>query len=257
MSAMKYVRVLHQNQPFWGILDEDLVHLLDQAPYCAGKPNGNNVRLDSVRLLAPCEPRKIVAVGKNYLDHVKELAGDSDVPQNPILFLKPSSAIIGPRDSIRLPSCDISSRIDYEGELALVISKTASHIRASDAHAHILGYTCFNDVTARDIQQQDGQWTRAKGFDTFAPTGPWLVPDLDASDLALTTTVNDRIRQQARTSDQIWPVFELLEFISRMMTLEAGDLVTTGTPSGIGPIYSGDIVSIQIEGIGTLTNLAQ
>lgn len=234
--------------------NESVVNLLDGPPYSGGKSIGVKTYLAECVLLAPCESGKIVAVGKNYRDHVKELVNDTGLPDNPILFIKPSNTVIGPKEPILLPPSEISRRIDYEGELAFVIGKTAKNVSAADAMDYIFGYTCLNDVTARDIQQKDGQWTRAKSFDTFAPIGPWIETEINPDNLAVTTTLNGEVRQQGRTSKLIWPVCELVEFISHMMTLMAGDIVTTGTPSGIGQMKDGDLVCIEIEGIGKLEN---
>jgi len=207
--------------------------------------------IDEVSLLAPSRPSKIVCVGLNYTEHARELK--MDLPSEPILFLKPPSAVINPGDKIIMP--EMSSRVDYEGELGVVIGKRCRNIRAGDAQDHILGYTCFNDVTARDLQQKDGQWTRAKSFDTFAPFGPGIAV-IDPGSARIQTRVNGNIRQSSNTSDLIFNVFELVEFISRVMTLEVGDVIATGTPPGVGPLQSGDMVEVEIEGIGVLRNPA-
>ncbi len=249
---MQYVRVSYRGQSAWGILEPASVRLLSRAPYLGGEPAGTIVPLADYQLLAPCEPSKIVAVGKNYYDHIREF--DNAVPDTPILFIKPSTSVLAPGQPIILPEHNLSRQVDYEGELALVIGKTAHHIRAEDAAAYICGYTCLNDVTARDLQKKDGQWTRAKGFDTFAPIGPALATDLDLASLTITTRLNDHIVQHAPISDLIWSVSELLAFITRVMTLLPGDVVTTGTPAGVGPLKAGDVVSVKINGIGTLSN---
>ncbi len=206
--------------------------------------------LGSVRLLAPVEPSKVVAVGLNYRDHAQELG--QAIPDEPLLFLKPSTTVIGPGDPIRLPPQ--SSRVDYEAELAIVIGKTAKGVTASQAKDHILGFTCLNDVTARDLQVKDGQWTRAKSFDTFCPLGPWVETDLNPADLGIELFVNSERRQQSRTSNLIFDPCRLVEFISGIMTLLPGDVIATGTPSGIGPLNPGDVVEVRIEGIGSLVN---
>jgi len=207
--------------------------------------------LERVRLLAPCEPSKIVALGRNYRDHAAELG--HDVPAEPLIFLKPPSAVIGPQETIRLPA--MSARVDYEGELVVVMGRRAYRLREDeDPLAYVLGYTCGNDVTARDLQQRDGQFARAKGFDTFAPIGPVIATDLDPADLWIETRVNGRVRQRARTRDLVFPVPALLRFISQVMTLLPGDLIFTGTPAGVGPLADGDVVEVEIEGIGTLRN---
>lgn len=249
---MQYVRVRYQGQPSWGQLRQDQIQLLSAAPYAGGTLTGIVLALAATPLLAPCEPSKIVAVGKNYHDHIQEF--DSKIPESPILFIKPSTAICDPGQAIILPDPGLSQRIDYEGELALVIGKTARHVRAEDAAAYIFGYTCLNDVTARDLQSKDGQWTRAKSFDTFAPIGPVLTDEVEPAALTITTRLNDHIVQHAPTSELIWSVAELLAFITRVMTLLPGDVVTTGTPAGVGPLRAGDMISVRISGIGTLSN---
>ncbi|MEW6347658.1 MAG: fumarylacetoacetate hydrolase family protein [Thermodesulfobacteriota bacterium] len=206
--------------------------------------------LSHVRLLAPVEPSKVVAVGLNYRDHAQELG--QALPEEPLLFLKPSTTVIGLGDPIRLPPQ--SARVDYEAELGIVIGKTAKGVTASQAKDHILGYTCLNDVTARDLQVKDGQWTRAKGFDTFCPLGPWIETELNPSDLGVELFVNGELKQRSRTSNLIFDPWQLVEFISGIMTLWPGDVIATGTPSGIGPLKPGDVVEVSIEGIGKLVN---
>jgi 2-keto-4-pentenoate hydratase/2-oxohepta-3-ene-1,7-dioic acid hydratase in catechol pathway len=196
------------------------------------------------------KPSKIVAIGTNYRKHAEEMG--LPIPSEPLIFLKPATAVIGHDDVIRYPA--MSSRVDYEAELGVVIKKRASQVEVKDAGDYILGYTCVNDVTARDLQKKDGQWIRAKGFDTFAPIGPWIVTDIDSSDLKLEAVLNGEVKQDSRTSDMIFKVPELVSFISKVMTLEAGDVIATGTPSGIGPMQKGDTIEIRIEGIGTLRN---
>ena len=196
-------------------------------------------------------PGKIVAVGKNYLDHVREMGGD-EAPEHPILFMKPPSAVIGSGDAIVLPPD--SERVDYEGELVAIIGSRLRDASPEEALRSVRGYTCGNDVTARDLQAIDGQWTRAKGFDTFAAIGPALVEGVDPADLAIATRVNGQTRQSSRTSLLIHPVGDLIAFISRVMTLEPGDAVYTGTPSGVGPLSPGDVVEVEVEGVGVLRN---
>ena len=202
-------------------------------------------------MTAPIRPGKIVAVGKNYLDHVREMGGDG-ASEEPILFMKPPSAVIGDGDAILLPPQ--SQRVDYEGELVAVIGTTLRNVDAATALRGVRGYCCGNDVTARDLQAKDGQWTRAKGFDTFCPLGPLVAEGVDPSDLRITTRVNAEVRQKARTSQLIVPVGELLAYISGVMTLDPGDVVFTGTPAGVGPLQEGDVVEVEIEGVGTLRN---
>ncbi len=207
--------------------------------------------LEIERIAAPVIPGKIIAVGLNYRDHAQEMA--LELPSEPILFMKPSSSVIGPDETIRYPAQ--SSRVDYEAELAVVIGRTCRDVDAASARDYILGYTCLNDVTARDLQAKDGQWTRAKSFDTFAPMGPWIVTGLDdPHDLAVIARLNGEVRQSSNTANLIFTVFDLVEFISHIMTLEPGDVIATGTPSGVGPMARGDIVEIEIDGIGVLKN---
>ena len=207
--------------------------------------------LVDVRLLAPILASKVVCMGKNYLEHVIEMGGDT-APEDPIIFLKPNTSIIGPGVPIQLPAS--ASPVHHEGELAVVIGRPCKDVPAARAAENILGYTIANDVSARDQQKADGQWMRAKGHDTFCPVGPWIVTDLDPSDLAIRTEVNSVVRQDSRTSLMIHDIGAIIEWVSAVMTLLPGDLILTGTPAGVGPIEDGDTVSITIEGIGTLTN---
>jgi 2-keto-4-pentenoate hydratase/2-oxohepta-3-ene-1,7-dioic acid hydratase in catechol pathway len=212
---------------------------------------GSRYSLADVRLLAPVLPSKVVAIGRNYADHVREMGNEP--PAEPVIFLKPSTAVIGPRDPIAYP-VQLSERVDFEGELAVVIGRLCREVPADWVPEVIFGYTCANDVTARDLQARDGQWARAKGFDTFCPLGPWIQTDLDPADLELTTIVNGEIRQNARTSQLLHGVTELVTYVSAVMTLLPGDVLLTGTPAGVGPLKEGDEVSVTIENIGTLTN---
>ncbi len=203
-----------------------------------------------ITFLAPIVPGKIMAVGKNYYAHVKEF--DSKIPTTPIIFMKPSTGVIGPNEDIIRPS--ISERVDYEGELALVIKKRARNVKAKDYRDYVLGYTILNDVTARDLQFADGQWTRGKGFDTFAPIGPVITDEIDPECANIRTTLNGKTVQQSNTEKFIFPLGEIFEFVTRFTTLEPGDILTTGTPEGVGPMVHGDVVEITIDGIGTLRN---
>jgi 2-keto-4-pentenoate hydratase/2-oxohepta-3-ene-1,7-dioic acid hydratase in catechol pathway len=211
---------------------------------------GERWALADVRLLSPILPSKVVAIGKNYADHAKEMGGEA--PETPMIFLKPSTSVIGDADSIRLPAS--SSEVHYEGELAVVIGRPARNLSRDEALDYVLGYACANDVTARDQQRSDVQFTRAKGYDSFCPLGPWFETVLDPSDLRLTTRVNDRIVQDGRTSQMIHDIPTQIAFMSGVMTLLPGDVILTGTPAGVGPITDGDSVSVEIEGIGTLSN---
>ena len=212
---------------------------------------GQRYPLAEVRLLAPVLPSKVLAVGKNYAEHVREMGGEP--PAEPVLFLKPSTSVTGPGDRIAYP-VKLTDRVDFEGELAVIIGRLCRDVPKERAEDVIFGYTCANDVTARDLQLRDGQWTRAKGFDTFCPLGPWMETGTDPSDLGITTTVNGDVRQHARTSELLWDVPSLIEYVSSVMTLLPGDVLLTGTPEGVGPLTSGDEVSVTIESIGTLTN---
>jgi 2-keto-4-pentenoate hydratase/2-oxohepta-3-ene-1,7-dioic acid hydratase in catechol pathway len=207
--------------------------------------------LAQVRLLAPILPSKVICIGQNYADHVREMGGDP--PPEPVIFLKPSTAVCGPGDSVARPQ-SLSERVDYEGELAVVIGRLGTQVPPERAFEVIFGYTCANDVTARDLQARDGQWTRAKGFDTFCPLGPWIETDIDPADLELTTRLNGETRQNSRTSLLLHDVPALVSYVSQVMTLLPGDVLLTGTPAGVGPMEKGDEVSVSIEGIGTLTN---
>ncbi|MCX5874665.1 MAG: fumarylacetoacetate hydrolase family protein [Deltaproteobacteria bacterium] len=241
---MKVVRFQNSQGMFSGVLEGDVIR--------PGGPNPTTREygLSDVRLLAPCLPSKVVAVGLNYRDHAEELK--MALPEEPLLFMKPSSSVIGPRDTIVMPP--ESARIDYEAELAIVIGQTAKRVSENDAKHFILGYTCLNDVTARDLQSKDGQWTRAKGFDTFCPIGPWIETEVDPSDLKIELLLNGEVKQSSRTSNLIFSPYKLVEFITKVMTLYPGDVIATGTTSGIGPMFHGDTVEVRIAGIGSLIN---
>jgi 2-keto-4-pentenoate hydratase/2-oxohepta-3-ene-1,7-dioic acid hydratase in catechol pathway len=204
-----------------------------------------------VRLLAPVLPTKIVAVGRNYADHAAEMG--NPVPDEPVIFLKPSTAVIGPGEAIRVPRG--VGRVDHEGELAVVIGRLAKNVPVEDAGTAVFGFTCANDVTARDLQKKDGQWGRAKGFDTFCPLGPVISTDVDPIDIHLAVRVNGDVRQSASTTDMVHGVGTVVSFVSRVMTLLPGDVILTGTPSGVGPLAHGDTVEVDIEGIGVLANV--
>jgi 2-keto-4-pentenoate hydratase/2-oxohepta-3-ene-1,7-dioic acid hydratase in catechol pathway len=212
---------------------------------------GASYPVADVRLLAPVLPTKVVAIGKNYADHAKEMGGEP--PAEPVIFLKPSTSVTGPGDPVARP-VKLSERVDFEGELAVVIGRLCRDVPAARVREVIFGYTCANDVTARDLQSRDGQWSRAKGFDTFCPLGPWIETDLDPSDLELTTSVNGEVKQHSRTSLLLHDVTELVCYVSAVMTLLPGDILLTGTPAGVGPLVHGDRVTVSIQGIGELTN---
>lgn len=213
-------------------------------------PTGDEVAIDDVMLLAPVLPSKLVCVGKNYAAHAAEFG--MNVPEEPLLFLKPSTAVIGPGDAIRL--LPISRRIDYEGELAVVMGRLARNVRAEEASRFILGYTCANDVTLRDLQKTDDQWARAKGFDGSAPLGPWIETSVDPTDAVIETRLNGDVVQHASTSDMVFGVAELIEYVTSFMTLLPGDALLTGTPEGVGRLDGGDVVEVEVEGVGTLRN---
>jgi 2-keto-4-pentenoate hydratase/2-oxohepta-3-ene-1,7-dioic acid hydratase in catechol pathway len=232
-------------------IDALTVAAIDGHPFGPLSFTGDRWALPDVRLLSPILPSKVVAIGKNYADHVREMGGDA-APETPLIFLKPSTSVIGDGDAIRLPPS--SAEVHYEGELAAIIGRPARNIAADEALSCVLGYAAANDVTARDQQRADGQFTRAKGHDSFCPLGPWLETVLDPSDLRLTTRVNGTIVQDGRTSQMVHDLPAQIAFMSGVMTLLPGDVILTGTPSGVGPIKDGDTVSVGIEGIGTLTN---
>jgi 2-keto-4-pentenoate hydratase/2-oxohepta-3-ene-1,7-dioic acid hydratase in catechol pathway len=233
--------------------DADSLRAREIAEHPFGTPTftGRSWPVADVRLLSPMLPSKVICVGKNYADHVAEMGGGA-APADPVIFIKPNTAIVGPNVPIKLPAN--ASPVHFEGELALVISRPCKDVPAARAADSILGYTIGNDVSARDQQQADGQWTRAKGHDTFCPVGPWITTDADPADLELRTEVNGVVQQHSRTSLMIHDVAAIVEWISAVMTLLPGDLILTGTPAGVGPIEDGDTVSISIESLGTLTN---
>ncbi len=250
---MKYVQFEQDNNISYGILEEESITGIAGDLFGEYRITDVQYDLKAVTLLAPCNPSKVVAVGLNYRDHAQEMK--EEIPDAPKLFLKPATAVIGPNQEIILP--DISTQVDYEAEFAIVIKKKAKNITAGDAKDYILGYTCLNDVTARDLQKSDGQWTRAKSFDTFAPIGPWITDEVNVEDADIKLILNGEQKQNSNINQFIWKVEELVSFISHVMTLLPGDVITTGTPSGIGPMQSGDKVEVVIEGIGTLTNYAR
>ncbi len=217
-----------------------------------GRRVGGKRKLAEVQLLPWGMSRKIVAIGKNYLDHAKELA--SEVPKQPLIFMKPTTGLLGHGQAIVLPPLSVSKEVHHEAELAVVIGKRLRRASEAECARAIAGVTCLNDVTARDIQRAEGQWTRAKGFDTFCPVGPWLSVGLDWSNLRVQCRVNGVVKQDGRSKDQVFPLPRLLAFICAGMTLESGDVVSTGTPAGVGPMEAGDIVEVEVEGVGVLRN---
>ena len=259
---MRIARFTDGSEPAFGVVEGSVedgtatVATITPHPFAPFSFTGARRPLSEVRLLAPVLPSKVLCVGKNYADHVREMAGrqpgDDVPPERPILFLKPSTSVIGPGDPIVLPAD--SERVDYEGELAVVIGRLCRHVPIERALEVVLGYTCANDVTARDQQAADGQWTRAKGHDTFCPIGPWIVEGMPTGDRAVRCRVNGEVRQDGRTAQMIHDVASLVAFMSSVMTLEPGDVISTGTPAGVGRIVAGDTVEIEIEGVGVLSN---
>ena len=248
---MKIYRYRRGKKIFYGVLKEENLFPLRGSVFKHFQIEEKGVPISQVVLLPPSEPSKIVAVGVNYKNHALERG--RTVPEEPLIFLKPPSALIGPSDIIIFPK--MVKRVDYEGELALVIKKKTHLLQDEDRpEDYILGFTCFNDVTARDLQEKDGQFTRAKSFDTFASAGPCISTDVDPSSLRLKTFLNGKLKQSANTRNMIFPIPFLVKFISAIMTLYPGDIITTGTPAGVGPMQPGDRVDVQIEGIGTLSN---
>ncbi len=245
-------RVATDSGPAYALLDGDRLQLLDDAPWLGGRPLGVALPLAGARLLAPCTPGKIVCIGLNYADHAKESVSATQVPDEPVLFMKPPSAVIGPGEAIALPPG--VGRVDHEAELAIVIGRRASRLDRASAAAAIAGVTAVNDVSARALQKKDGQFTRAKGFDTFCPLGPVVALGLDPAALAVRARVNGTTRQDGNSRDLARGALDLVVFISNVMTLEPGDVISTGTPAGVGPLEPGDVVEIEVEGVGVLVN---
>jgi len=251
---MRIVRYQHKNEPPQaGWLLDEKVGPIDGNPFGEYRRLKAEIPLENVRLLAPSQPSKIICVGRNYAEHARE--HDAEVPKVPLIFLKPPSSIINPGETILLPPQ--SKQVEHEAELVVVIGKRGRHITAEKAREHIMGFTIGNDVTARDLQKSDGQWTRAKGFDTFCCFGPWIDTDFDPSDALVTCRVSGQPRQMASTRDMVFSVNTLIAFVSSVMTLEPGDLLFTGTPAGVGLLKDGDEVVCEIEGLGKLSNLVK
>ena len=270
---MRICRFTHRTSehPLYGLIEGEKIFPLAAVPYdveglqgaglqedahareasATASASGPPVNLSEARLHAPVTPSKIVCVGRNYREHAAELG--NPMPDEPLLFLKPPSAIVGPEEAVLLP--EISERVEHEGELGVVIGRRATRLGADDDPlSYVFGYTCLNDVTARDLQRRDVQFTRGKSFDTFCPVGPHVVTGLDPTDLRVTTRVNGETRQNARTSAMAFPVGFLIRYISQVMTLLPGDLIATGTPAGVGPLRAGDAVEVEVEGVGVLRN---
>ncbi|QSB04291.1 fumarylacetoacetate hydrolase family protein [Natronoglycomyces albus] len=252
---MRIARIAHPQGMSFALLEGEgpgaMASEIEGHPFAQVATTGQKWALEDVRLLAPILPSKVVCVGRNYADHAAEQ--DAEVPSEPLIFLKPSTSVIGPGEAIRLPA--ISSRVDHEAELAIVIGLPgAREVDKDTARDAILGYTCANDVTARDLQRSDGQWARAKGFDSFCPLGPWIETDFDPGDAQVRCEVNEEVRQLGRTSQMIFDPASIVAYVSQVMTLLPGDVILTGTPAGVDTIEAGDNVEVRIDGIGSLKN---
>lgn len=251
---MRIARFTTGEDPVYGLVDgagEKIAEITGDPLYTKIELTGNTHLVDDVRLLAPVIPRsKVIGIGRNYADHAAEM--DSDVPTEPMMFLIPNTAVIGPGDPVVIPPT--TSEVHYEGELAVVIGRMCRDVEPEEVSRVVFGYTCANDVTARDLQRGDGQWARAKGFDTFCPLGPWIETDLDPSGLSLTTRLDDETVQDGTTADLVFGVAELVSYASRAFTLLPGDVILTGTPAGVGPVTAGQRVEVEIEDIGILSN---
>ncbi len=249
---MRIARFSLDDEPTYGLVDGDKIHVLRGDPIAQKvAPAGRTVSLEEARLLAPVIPRsKVIGIGRNYAEHAAELG--NDVPSEPLMFFKPNTAVIGPDDPIIYP--EWSENVHYEGELAVVIYRPCKDVPEEEVANYILGYTCANDVTARDRQRSDGQWTRAKGFDSSCPLGPWIETDLDTDNLRVVTRRDGEVVQDGNTDQMIFDVAQLVSYASRAFTLLPGDVILTGTPAGVGPLEAGQRVEVEIEGIGTLGN---
>ena len=250
---MKYARIAVDGTPTWAIVHDDTIELMDGTPYNGGRPTQARLALADVHLLAPVTPSKIFCLGRNYRDHRTEMGYAHD--SVPSVFMKGPTTVIGPGDDIVLPPSNLSTHVEHEAELAVVIGKPARFVSADKAFEYILGYTCVNDVSARDLQRSDPHPTRGKGFDTFCPVGPWIETDLDpSSGVRLRCSVNGTLRQDGSTTDMTYGIPFLIEYLTSFATLLPGDLVITGSPGGTAPIQAGDHIEIEIDGIGTLMN---
>lgn len=238
------MRIVRVSEGF-GRIDGEVVRLFSGAPWAGGTETGATVQFDPNALLAPIAPSKVVAIGRNYAAHAKELG--HDVPSEPLIFLKAPSAIVGPNEAIVLPA--VSARVEHEAELAVVIGKRCKNVDETRAHEFVFGYVPLNDVTARDLQRKDVQFTRAKSFDSFCPVGPWIETEMDVRDVEVIARVDGVVKQSGRTRDMIFPVTTLIAYVSRMMTLEAGDVISTGTPEGVGPLVAGNVLETEVAGI--------
>jgi 2-keto-4-pentenoate hydratase/2-oxohepta-3-ene-1,7-dioic acid hydratase in catechol pathway len=248
---MLYCRFQSGDVQGYGEVEDHAIWEITPDYFSEHERTGRSFPMDAVRFLAPCKPSKIIAVGLNYKDHIQEF-GRTEIPTEPVIFMKPPSAVIGLNDPIRIPAG--AKRVDYEAELGVVIKKRGHRIPEAQAMDYVLGITCVNDVTERTLQKRDGQWTRAKSFDTFCPVGPWIADGLPPDDLRVEGYLNGKVVQQSTTREMIFSVPRLVSFISSVMTLEPGDLISTGTPQGVGPVKAGDVVEIFVEGVGRLRN---
>jgi 2-keto-4-pentenoate hydratase/2-oxohepta-3-ene-1,7-dioic acid hydratase in catechol pathway len=255
MSIKKYCRIMHGGKPVWGLVSSETIQIIEGDLFGQFAVTEDKIALVGTKLLAPVTPTKIVCVGLNYADHVKESQSSNVVPQEPVLFMKPLTALIGPEDTIVSPLQ--SQRVDYEGEIGVVIGARCKDLSSEEVSKKIFGITCVNDVTARDLQKKDLQWTRGKGFDTFCPAGPYLVTGLDYKNLSVASRLNGETRQTSNSRNMIFSIAELISFINCIMTLLPGDLIATGTPEGVGPMKNGDIVEVEVEGVGVLRNQVQ
>lgn len=251
MKLVRFIAKKIKQKPRYGLLEDNIVYPL--AGDLMDKPIRQGLRyaLKEVQLLCPVAASKAICLGMNYRDHAKEMG--IEPPKNPVFFMKPSSSVIGSGDNIIYPK-ELVTRLDYEGELAVVIGKTTRHATEEEAEASILGYTIANDVTARNLQPKQGQWTIAKSFDTFLPVGPWIETEIDPTSLNIETKVNGKVQQNSNTGEMLFPIPHIVSYLSKVMTLNPGDLVLTGTPPGVGPMNVGDVVRVSIEGLGYLEN---
>lgn len=247
---MRIVRLQTTQGPGYGVVEGEDVYTLQGEVFGHFETGPRMVALEDAHILPPCTPSKIVAIGRNYAEHIHEMA--HDIPDEPIIFLKPPSAVIGHLDAIVYPA--MSQRVDHEGELAVIIGRPCHLVEPGQARQYILGYTCANDVTARDLQRKDSQWTRGKGFDTFLPLGPFIFTGVDLQHGRIETRVNGQVKQSAQFGDMLFGVDHLISFVSQVMTLRPGDVLLTGTPAGVGPLDPGDVVEVEIAGGGVLRN---
>lgn len=247
---MKFISFEQNGKQYYGAVEGDVITVVNGDIFGAYELTDTKVSLGDVKILPPCRPSKAICIGLNYKDHAEEVG--LPLPTSPTVFMKPSTCVIGHLDYVEYP--ELSKRVDYECELAVVIKKQAKNVTLEEANEYILGYTCGNDVTARDLQPKDGQWTVAKSFDTFLPLGPWIVTDIDPTKLDIKTYLNGQVMQKSNTKNLVFGVYELVSYLSKIMTLNPGDVIMTGTPSGIAAMQKGDRVDVEIESIGMLTN---